>query len=146
MNITIRPARAADFDAWKPLWQAYLTFYESELTDEMSALTWQRLLDDEPAMFCLIAADDGDKPVGFAHCIVHPSTWTKGPYCYLEDLFVDPALRGGGAARKLISEIYTRAEAHGWERVYWVTQEFNHVARILYDKVATKEDFVQYAR
>ena len=146
MNVTIRPAGAHDRAAWNPLWQGYLTFYKHSLPDDVTELTWQRLLDDNPNMFCIIAADKDGKAVGFAHCILHPSTWSEEPYCYLEDLFVDPDVRGGGIARKLIEEIYARADAAGWPRVYWMTQEFNHVARILYDKVASKEEFVPYSR
>lgn len=146
MTLTIRDAHPGDYEAWYPLWQGYLKFYKEDLPDEVSELTWGRLLAEDPAMFCLIAADTNNTPVGFAHCIVHPSTWAETSYCYLEDLFVDPAQRGGGIARALIDEIYRRADKQGWCRVYWMTQEFNHVARILYDKVAVKEEFVQYRR
>ena len=100
----------------------------------------------DPDTACLIAADGDDRPVGFAHIVLHPSTWTTQPYCYLEDLFVDPAVRAGGIGRALINEIYRRADENGWPYVYWKTQENNYRARTLYDQMAEREAFLVYAR
>ena len=44
-NIQIKPATAADHDVWMPLWQAYLTFYKTELPADVSQSTWQRFMD-----------------------------------------------------------------------------------------------------
>ncbi len=144
MNVTIRPAQPSDRASWEPLWNGYMAFYKKKVREEQTELTWQRMLGANADMFCLIAADDEDNAVGIAQCVVHPSTWTELPYCYLEDLFVSPALRGGGIARKLIEAIYARAEAENWAKVYWVTEQDNHVAQALYDKLATNEHFIQY--
>jgi GNAT superfamily N-acetyltransferase len=48
--------------------------------------------------------------------LFHRSTWSTGWYCYLEDLFVDPARRKAGPAAALIEAVYawpTRAAARG---------------------------------
>ena len=76
----------------------------------------------------------------------HRSTWSPTVYCYLEDLFVDPAVRGGGAGRALIKAVYDAADSKGATRTYWATQEFNYQGRMLYDKVGTKSPFIQYRR
>ena len=47
-------------------------------------------------------------PVGLAHILFHRSTWSNGWYCYLEDLFVDPARRQKGTGRALIEAVYAR--------------------------------------
>jgi GNAT superfamily N-acetyltransferase len=94
----------------------------------------------------LVAVDDADIPIGLAHVLFHRSTWSNGFYCYLEDLFVDPARRGKGIGRALIEAVYARADAQGCSRTYWMTQETNATARALYDCVATKSPFVQYRR
>jgi len=143
-GITIRALADRDQPRWRELFDGYLTFYESELSDEVKRTTWQRLLSDDPNMGGFAAVGADDRPVGLAHYIIHPSTWTKGPYCYLEDLFVDPDLRGSGIGRALITELKKHAEASGCERLYWLTQEFNYKGRILYDTVAKKIPFVVY--
>lgn len=35
----IRPLAPADRDAWLPLWQGYIEFYESQVSDPQTALT-----------------------------------------------------------------------------------------------------------
>ena len=87
-----------------------------------------------------------DALVGIVHYIFHRSTWTIGDYCYLQDLFTVPQARGKGAGRALIEEVYTRAREAGAARVYWLTQEDNAQARILYDKVADLPGFIQYRK
>ena len=52
----------------------------------------------------LLAEQDG-KIIGIAHYIFRPSTWAVEDFCYLEDLFVDPAVRGTGAGRALIEAL-----------------------------------------
>ena len=144
-SINVRPLEAGDETAWRRLWKGYLTFYEHILADEVSNETWRRLLSDDETFVGLAALND-DQLVGFAHYILHPSTWTIGDYCYLEDLYVDPESRGHGAGRRLIEEIYRKADQSGWSRVYWTTQEFNYKARILYDELARRTEFVIYER
>ena len=58
--------------------------------------------------------------------LFHRSTWSPAWYCYLEDLFVDPARRKTGTGRALIEAVYREADARGCTRTYWVTQEFNY--------------------
>ena len=70
-------------------------------------------------------------------------TWNE-EVCYLQDLFVDPALRGRGVARALIEAVAKAALERGAERLYWLTQEHNAAARALYDKVAKYNHFIRY--
>src|SRR4029450_9088276 len=93
-----------------------------------------------------VAVDAADSPIGLAHVLFHRSTWAPTQYCYLEDLFVDPARRQKGAGRALIEAVYAEADARGCTRTYWTTQEFNYTARTLYDQLATKSPFLQYRR
>ena len=76
----------------------------------------------------------------------HRSTWSATWYCYLEDLFVDPATRKQGVGRALIEATYAEADKRGCTRTYWTTQEFNYRARSLYDRVASKSPFIRYQR
>jgi GNAT superfamily N-acetyltransferase len=95
-------------------------------------------------MLGLVATDSDDQPIGLAHLVFHPATWSASGYCYLEDLYVDPSHRRGRAARTIFEAVYTQARERGAERVYWHTQQFNGPARSLYDSVGQLTSFVVY--
>ena len=134
---------ATDHDEWLPLWRGYLTFYESELADDITEATFARLVAGE-GMYGALARDDDGHAVGFVNWLPQASTWTTGTYCYLEDLFVAPGTRGSGAGRALIAHVRDWAEANGCDQVFWLTQDTNATARALYDKVAKLSGFVHY--
>ncbi len=145
--VTIRHVEPRDRQAWEPLFRGYLEFYESELTDDMIEMTWQRLLsDDQQFHIGLVAVGADDVPLGLAHILFHRSTWSPAHYCYLEDLFVAPDMRLKGVGRALIEATYAEADKRDCTRTYWATQEFNYRGRALYDQVATKSPFIQYRR
>jgi GNAT superfamily N-acetyltransferase len=141
MSTTVRAVTQDDKARWLELFKAYIVFYESELSAEQFELTWNRIHSDFN-MYGLVAEQDG-KIIGIAHYIFRPSTWAVNDFCYLEDLFVDPAFRGTGAGRALIEALTGIARKAGSERLYWTTAPDNTTARRLYDKVATTNR-VQY--
>lgn len=144
-DIVLRPLRREDHDAWLPLWRGYQEFYKVNIAPEVTALTFERLLNFGEPMNCTLAWQDS-RAVGLVHYIQHHSTWTTGNYCYLQDLFTAPDIRGAGIGRKLIEHVYEVAKKAGCARVYWLTHETNDVAMKLYDQVADKPGFVQYRR
>ncbi len=146
--VTVRRLEEADFAEWLALWHGYLHFYRSsdEVAEEVSAATFAKLAAGEEGYLGLVAEGAGGRVVGLANLIFHPSTWSTAPYCYLEDLYVDPASRGTGAAQSLIEAVYEEADRRGATRTYWETQEFNSPARSLYDKVAHRTSFIIYER
>lgn len=140
--VAIRPLTAADRAAWQPLWQAYLDFYRQQLAEGVTDTVFARISGDG-AHGGLVAERDG-KMIGFVHYIVHETTWSLAPTCYLEDLYVDGAVRGSGAGRALIEAVCEGARARGCRSVYWHTHDDNARARALYDKVAVLSPFVRY--
>jgi GNAT superfamily N-acetyltransferase len=141
----VRNLGPADRERWQALWRGYLEFYRCELPADLTELTWQRLLDPAHPFQGLVAVD-GDRVIGIVHFHLHASTWARLGYCYLEDLFVDPACRGLGAGRALIEGVYRAADEQGAERVYWHTEGSNERAQVLYRQVAELTPFVQYRR
>ena len=148
-DLTVRPVSWGDLDAWLPLWDGYNSFYgragETALPTDVTHATWARFFDDDEPVHALVAVRDG-KLVGLVHYLFHRSTTALDLTCYLQDLFTDPDVRGGGIGRALIEAVYARAAAAGSSRVYWQTHETNATARRLYDQVAELSPFRIYRR
>ena len=144
-SITLRPVGANDHAAWLPLWQAYRRFYETERPEAVSASTWQRLLDGYEPTHSALAWVDG-KAVGMVNFIYHRSNWSIEPSCYLQDLYVDSAVRGLGIGRQLIEHVYATAKADGCAKVHWLTHETNATAISLYEQVAERPGFIQFRK
>lgn len=143
-DVTVRRLRTEDAPRWRELWDGYLSFYRAEVPADVTEFTFQRLCDGQHGMIGLVAVDADDRPLGLAHLVFHPATWSRPDYCYLEDLYVDRSRRGGHVARALFEAIYSHAREHQAGRVYWHTQQFNGAARSLYDTVGVLTSFVVY--
>ena len=144
-TIKIAPLSDTDYRLWLPLWQSYLTFYDTSLPLHTTENTWQNLLADTSPIYGFGAWKDGIL-VGITHVVIHPNTWNTTQCCYLEDLYVSESVRGQGVGRALIEHVYDFARQQHCNRVYWVTQETNTDARQLYDKLASLTDMVQYRK
>jgi GNAT superfamily N-acetyltransferase len=144
-NFRIRPAVEGDRAQWEPLWQGYLEFYESSLAPAVTDTLWRRILDPDHEIQCRVAAAGGGELAGLVHFFPHAHTWYADPVCYLNDLYVNPEIRGGGVGRALIEAVIEEAKRRKWAEVYWHTQQHNAVARGLYDKITGGTDgFVNY--
>jgi GNAT superfamily N-acetyltransferase len=147
--VRIRPVAPTDLDAWLPLWDGYNAFYgrtgPTALPREVTDTTWARFFDPYEPVHALVAERDGGL-VGVTHFLLHRSTTSIAPSCYLQDLFTDEAARGAGVGRALIEAVTDWARTAGAARLYWQTQESNRTARRLYDRMATLTGFVVYAR
>jgi GNAT superfamily N-acetyltransferase len=140
--IQISPLRLTDRSRWQQLWTKYQTFYAVELPAVVTEATWTRLHDGR--VRGLGARDAADHLVGIVHFLFHEDTWATVPACYLQDLYVDPKVRGTGCGRKLIEAVAEASKKAGANSPYWLTQVNNGVARRLYDRLAKEQGFVQY--
>lgn len=144
MAVSIRDPLPQDEAAWRRLWQGYLTFYRTELAEEVTADTWRRLFDPASRLAMRVAVSDRDELAGFAIFHHHESTWSLTADCYLEDLFVDQTLRGQGVGHALIEDLLAIGKARGWSRLYWHTETDNVAARRLYDRFKPADSMVRY--
>jgi GNAT superfamily N-acetyltransferase len=142
-DVIIRKALASDEARWRTLWAGYVAFYRASLDEKVTANTWRQILDPASNIHALVAEQDGIV-IGICNYVFHGSTWSTQPICYLQDLFVDPSRRGGGAAKKLILACEEEAKARGAFRLYWQTQEYNAPARSLYDTITPRSSFIVY--
>lgn len=146
MTCHIRDLQREDEARWRQLFDAYIAFYNAEVAQDVISAAFERLLANQDGMKGLVALDDSGRIIGLVNMVFHRSTWSPTWYCYLEDLFVDPAARGSGVGRALIEATYAEADRRGADRTYWATQERNATARKLYDRVGQLTEFVQYRR
>jgi GNAT superfamily N-acetyltransferase len=140
--VEISPVRISERQRWQELWIAYQRFYGVELSEAVTESTWQRMHDGR--IHGLGARDRADRLIGIVHFLYHEDTWSMARACYLQDLYVDETVRGGGCGRKLIEAVNAAALAAGANSPYWLTHETNSVARRLYERVARNHGFVQY--
>ncbi|MBO9410461.1 MULTISPECIES: GNAT family N-acetyltransferase [unclassified Ruegeria] len=145
-TLTIRALRPDDRAQWAELWRDYLTFYETTVPDSTYDTTFARLLGDDPHDFSCFVAESAGQLVGLTHYLFHRHAWKEEPVCYLQDLFATPSSRGTGVGRALIQAVYDEADRQGAPSVYWLTQEFNHTARKLYDRIGKQTPFIRYQR
>ncbi len=145
-ELQIRPLAASDAAEWRRLWTLYLEYYESTVAEEVYAITFARLLSGEDNEFRGLIALLGGQPVGLTHYLFHRHCWRVENVCYLQDLYVDVAVRGTSIGRALIEAVYAAADTAGCPKVYWLTQDFNEAGRRLYDRVGELTPFIRYDR
>jgi GNAT superfamily N-acetyltransferase len=140
MTATIRPARPGDEADILRLIRA-LAEYEREpgavenTADDLGA----HLFADAPRVFAHVAELDG-RIVGIAVWFLNYSTWTGRHGIYLEDLFVDPAVRGGGVARGLMRALAAEAAAKGYARMEWAVLDWNDLAKGFYRRLGARHN------
>lgn len=144
--LKIRPITAADEADWRRLWTRYLEFYETSVSEAVYKSSFARLLSDTEGEFSGFIAELDDRAVGLTHFLFHRHMWKVENVCYLQDLYVDTDVRGTGAGRALIEAVYDAADKAGAPSVYWLTQDFNHTARHLYDRIGKLSPFIRYNR
>ena len=142
-DFEVRAIERGDREQWAPLWRAYLAFYQTAETAEVTDATFARIFDPLEPVHGVVAAS-GETLIGFSHYMFQRSTWLVASRCYLQDLFVNAAERGGGVGRALIGAVAAAAKEAGAANVYWNTHETNATARRLYDAVAERTGFIQY--
>ena len=135
----VAPLQPSDYDRWLPLWQANM---EHSVSDDVTAVTWQRICDPASGIGGLCAREIESGPLaGICHYVVHPTTGNLKPVCYMQDLYVDPAFRRRGIARLLVTQLALLGQKEGWARLYWLAEEKNAAAQNLYRSLGLKLNF-----
>ncbi|GAA1869753.1 GNAT family N-acetyltransferase [Myceligenerans crystallogenes] len=93
--------------------------------------------DGAPTTHALIAENDGTV-IGMAVWYPTFSTWTGRNGIWLEDLFVDPEHRGGGAGKGLLTRLAQICVERGWTRLEWVVLNWNEPAIAFYESLGSQ--------
>ncbi|KKC30972.1 GCN5 family acetyltransferase [Devosia psychrophila] len=105
---------------------ADLAAYEN-LSHEAKATETDILRDlfgGDPKVFCEIAEWEGN-PVGFALWFYTYSTFQGRYGIWLEDLYVDPSMRGKGLGKAMLVNLAQRCVAEGLGRFEWWVLDWN---------------------
>ena len=124
-ELTIRPATADDAGLIIHFIEAlaeYEKLSHEAKADEADIL--RDLFGAEPKVFCEIAEWAG-KPVGFTLWFYTYSTFQGRHGIWLEDLFVDPSMRGKGIGKALLINLARRCVAEGLGRFEWWVLDWN---------------------
>jgi ribosomal protein S18 acetylase RimI-like enzyme len=66
--------------------------------------------------------------------------------CYLEDLYVEPAMRRVGVGSELVRAVYAASDQANASTVHWLTQQSNTAGRALFKTLAHRTTFIRYER
>ncbi|MGO4152033.1 GNAT family N-acetyltransferase [Cupriavidus sp. YAF13] len=142
-SVIVREVQGSDYEQWQKLWLAYQNFYEVNLEEGTTRSTFNRCLDPDEPVFSSVAVKD-KQIIGLVNLVLHRSTWSVADYCYLEDLYVAPTIRGAGTGKLLIEWVQNFAQQHQCARLYWHTHATNKRAQKLYNWVAQDSGFIEY--
>jgi ribosomal protein S18 acetylase RimI-like enzyme len=144
MTILIESPSEADRGAWERLYRGYADFYQVPMDEVILQTVWDWIFDLDKAFWCLLARDAGGDPVGLMHYRAMPSPLRGTEVGFLDDLYVDPAVRGEGVVDRLFEELAAEGRRRHWPVIRWITRDNNYRARSVYDRVATRTDWVTY--
>ena len=146
MSLTIRPAVRTD--ATQIL--AFITElaeYERARHEVLASVAdiEHSLFDEGSTVHSLICERDG-RAIGFAVYFYSYSTWLGRNGIYLEDLYITPEQRGGGAGRDLLRHIAREAVEHRCGRLEWSVLDWNAPAIGFYEALGAQaqDEWVRY--
>jgi ribosomal protein S18 acetylase RimI-like enzyme len=143
-DLQVRRVREEDFEQWRALYKEYAAFYQVAQSDDMARRVWSWLCDPSHEVCGLVVEDTSRTLLGLAHYrpFARPLSATIG--CFLDDLYVDPAGRGAGAADLMLTELARIASVNKWSVVRWITADDNYRGRGKYDQYASRTHWVTY--
>ncbi|MBF8745170.1 GNAT family N-acetyltransferase [Pseudomonas putida] len=146
MSIVIRPAVRSD--------AAQILAFITELADYERARhevvasvedIEHSLFDEGSTVHSLICEREG-QAIGFAVYFYSYSTWLGRNGIYLEDLYITPQQRGGGAGRELLRHIAREAVKNRCGRLEWSVLDWNEPAIGFYRSLGAEaqDEWVRY--
>jgi GNAT superfamily N-acetyltransferase len=125
MNLVIRAAKPADAGQIVKFIMDLAVYEKLEHEARASEADIVRdLFCLAPKVFCEMAEWDG-RPAGFALWFYTYSTFEGRHGIWLEDLFVDPELRGKGIGKALLRQLAQRCVGEGLARFEWSVLDWN---------------------
>lgn len=145
-DLYIRPARTDDVPVIlqfvKDLAEYEKAAHEVKATEDM---LHESLFGNRPDAHALVAEHKA-QPVGFALYFYNFSTWLGRPGLYLEDIYVDPGVRGLGIGKAILARLASIAVERGCGRFEWSVLDWNEPSIRFYDSLGARaqKEWVPY--
>lgn len=138
MSLTIRAARAGEGGLVLGFIRALAAYEQLEHEVMASEATLEAaLFGPAPKVFAEIAEWDGE-PVGLALWFYNFSTFLGRHGIYLEDLYVEPRMRGRGIGKALLTHLARRCVDEGLGRFEWWVLDWNQPALDVYRAIGAE--------
>lgn len=146
MSILIRPAEAKDA-ALILRFITELAIYEKAEHEVKASVAEieQSLFSDDATAHALICESEGEA-IGYAVYFYNYSTWQGCNGLYLEDLYITPDQRGGGAGKALLKHLAALAVENGCGRFEWSVLDWNQPAIDFYRSLGAlpQDEWIKY--
>jgi GNAT superfamily N-acetyltransferase len=137
-NLNLRFADETDVETILGLIRGLADYERLSHEVRADAATLRRsLFGARPVAEVVIAEVDGT-PVGFTLFFHNFSTFLGLPGIYIEDLYIEPAWRGNGIGRALLSDVARLAKERGCGRLEWAVLDWNEPALSFYKKLGAR--------
>lgn len=102
---------------------------------------------DKPDVVVLVA-ELGGEVVGYTYSGIEGNDWMslRGPAGVLHDIVVDPAHRGKGVGRQLMTATLSALKERGAPQVVLYSAEGNHTAHHLFEKAGFRRTMIEMTR
>jgi GNAT superfamily N-acetyltransferase len=144
-QLSVEPASQAQLERLLPMIAAYQRFYAVEEVDAVRnrAFFARFIAPSDDGM--LLGAWHGDELAGYACLYWSFTSLVPAETVLMNDLFVDPAMRGKGVGRALIEASAAIARKRGAHHLQWMTAPNNETAQRLYDTTSAKRsEWLEY--
>ncbi len=138
MSLRLRDAGREDLDLVLHFIRALAEYEKLAHEVKADAATLGRFLFEEPRRAEALIAEWDGKPVGFAVWYYSFSTFLGRPSLYVEDVFVEPAMRGKGIGKAVFAHLAARALAQGCGRMEWSVLDWNAPSIAFYRSLGAK--------
>ena len=144
-ELRIEPIAASELETLLPLIAAYQRFYEvAEVDDERNRAFFSSFVAPSEDGLLLGAWRD-ERLVGYACLYWTFTSLVPAETVLMNDLYVEPDVRGEGVGRALIEASATVARERGAHHLEWATAPSNVAAQRLYDSTgAERSEWVEY--
>lgn len=137
-RLVVRPPRR---DEIARVWEMVGSLARYERLEHELAGSAERLAADlfavHPPIECRVAERD-EVLVGYALFYPLYSSFHTRPSLWLEDLYVEDGLRGGGVGRALLAAVAEVALERGCERLGWIVLDWNRPSIEFYDRMGAR--------
>lgn len=138
MGLRLRDAVPEDLDLVLHFIRALAEYEKLAHEVKADAATLGRFLFGDPRRAEALIAEWDGKPVGFAVWYYSFSTFLGRPSLYVEDVFVEPAMRGKGIGKAVFAYLAARALAQGCGRMEWSVLDWNAPSIAFYRSLGAK--------